>query len=224
MKKIGLVNLVVLALLFLVTSCVVETKECEDDHIGTVKVTNTTGEYWNFDVTYDQNNDGTWVTNEEQRLSDNESYKWEDVGSGVVTIWANDINTDWVIVDTVNLGDCEDYTITYSSKCDLFNTGEVTVVNNSGQYLVVNVYSETSETWSGDKYLQDGYEIEYSEVKSGTISFRYRIYAHSDYYYSSNYTLETCGNFQFTWNSKKMATNNKAPKANNAVKAIKVAK
>lgn len=178
---------------------------CEENDYGSVTVTNNSGEYWVFDVTYEKNG-SEWTTNEEVTINDGESYTWEEVGAGTVAIWVSDPTHDWTIAKEISLDACESHTYYANDRCQLFDWGTATVVNGGDFTLVVDVSDETG--WIEERTLYAGYETDY-QVKSGDVTFGARAYSGDSWTFSDPYDVDQCGTFEFTWNAKKMTGNSK---------------
>lgn len=202
MKKILLLlSAILMTSMLLFVSCVEDKEPCEEDNFGSVTITNNSGEYWVFDVTYQETATG-WTTNEEVTIYNGESYTWEEVGAGTIAIWVSDPFNDWTIAQETTLAACGSYTYNATDRCQLFNWATATVKNEGTFTLIVDAYDESG--WIEERTLYAGYETEYKvipgEVKFGA-SNGYE-WTFSDYY-----NIYECEDFEFSWNANKLTGN-----------------
>jgi hypothetical protein len=204
MKKFfALFTALVLASSLFFVSCVVEEEQCEKDNIGTVKIFNESGESWMFDVTYSKDADGDWVTNEEVRLYNGESYTWDTITAGRVAIWTADGSHPWEISEETYLTACENYTFIATERCQLFNYTNVKVINETNDYLWVDVYAES---WIEERFVAPGSSTTYVNVEAGDVKFASKYNNQSSWTFSDLWTITECEDFEFTWNAGKKAS------------------
>jgi hypothetical protein len=196
-------------------------KLCEIYNVGTVTVTNNSGEWWEFDVTHEKNSEGDWITNEQVRIYNGESYTWESIPSGEIAIWTADSSNPWEISELKNLSTCEEFNYVATEECQLFNFTDVKVTNSTDDHLWVDVFAGE---WLGERYVTPNSSTTYSNVEVGEVYFGARYENQSSWAYSNYYIVHECEEFEFTWTASKKASLPTGTKENveRAPKVIKV--
>ena len=204
MKKLLL--LAATALVMTSFSSCIEEKECEKNNTGDVIVTNNTDETLWFDVTGE---DGTTTENRSLQPGASSTYT---IPAGTAKIWASYTNENdyFTLVSSQSLSQCEviDFQ-TPSRTCELFQTTDITVVNNTGEdlYFDVWIYDQTQAEegyYLGDQFIVNGNEYTYYDVyiADGLVNFEFK---YGDTWYASdkNDEISACTPFTFTWEAKK---------------------
>lgn len=179
---------------------------CFEHNTGDVIITNNTNETLWFDVT---GNDG--ITTENRSLKSGASTTYT-IPIGTANIWASYINDNdyFMLVSSQSLAQCGVINFqTPSRTCELFQTTDITIINNTGEdkYFGVWIYDETQENEGfllEDQYIASGKEYTYYDVYigDGWASFEFK---DGDTWYATNddYEIYACKPFTFTWNAKK---------------------
>lgn len=126
MKKLKIMKKIILLLvtsLFLFAGCEIyePMPDCEKYDYGTVIVKNQTGYTIWVDVTW-----GSIVTNNERRISNGNSTKYNEVPSGTIEIWGAFDTGDWTY-ETKYLSACEELTFkwTYNKSATINKSASV---------------------------------------------------------------------------------------------------
>ncbi len=179
---------------------------CKKNNTGDVIITNNTNETLWFDVT---GNDE--LTTENRSLNPGLSTTYT-IPKGTANIWASYINDNdyFMLVSSQSLAQCGVINFqTPSRTCELFQTTDITIINNTGEdkYFGVWIYDETQENEGfllEDQYIASGKEYTYYDVYigDGWASFEFK---DGDTWYATNddYEIYACKPFTFTWNAKK---------------------
>ncbi len=75
----------------------------------------------------------------------------------------------------------------------------VTVKNETGSTMVVDVYSYTSSTFAGELTINNNQTAYYYNVRSGNFKVWGKYLGGTWFYTTDNYSVSTCGTFDFTW-------------------------
>jgi len=190
------------------TSC--KDEPCKKNNTGDVIITNNTEATLWFDVTGDDR------ATTENRLLESGASTTYTMPAETIKVWTSytESNEDFILIHTQALPQCEiiDYR-TPSQTCELFQTTDITIVNETGDnlYFGVWIYDETQENggfFLEDQYIANGDEYTHYDVYigDGWASFEYKF---EDTWYSTDddYEINACTPFTFTWTAKK--SNNK---------------
>jgi hypothetical protein len=197
MKKI-LSMVALAATAALMSSCVIEEqKECEKNKTGEITVVNANP----FAIQVDVINSETGALNEIRSLAANESTTYTMAAGVQATIQVKP--TGWLWTNVAYRTPVECGTETYSWEFCNYGTNSyaklVTVKNNTGYSMIVDVYSYTSSSFAGELSLTTGQTGYYYNVRSGNFKVWGKYTGGSWFYTTSTYSVNTCGTFDFTW-------------------------
>lgn len=180
------------------------TEECNSDNYGSVSISNNLDEDFVFDVTYQKDENGDWIDNNKIKINIGDNYTWDKVSAGDIRVWIDLKNDKMQVLEDVNLSQCENKRISYQDQCNLFGTGEAIVKNETSLQLVVDI--KTSEGYVQEVKLDPGEQVIY-RIPPGDIEYWSNTENIDAWTVSEKiFTLEKCGESNYTWTDTKSAT------------------
>ena len=187
------------------TSCVVEEKECEKNNTGEITMVNDNP----FEIQVDVINSQNLITTEVRTLAPNASTTYTVPAGIVTTLQVKPEGWSWTNVDVRTATQCvtSTYTWAYCSYDGNNYAKEVSVTNNTGQPINVNV---GTSFLAGTEYLLDGQTVYYYNVVAGELTFWAQYIGGAWSSYESGESVSRCGTYSFTWNAGKKANSVKS--------------